>query len=173
MCVCKRECESVCFCMHVHPTPYQKTKNKLITCTPVKVLCPIVSAGQVRLTGLPPTVTCSLAHGNILVALVANLSYILIMQQKPTVWISRRKVINETILPLLPQIKSNGGWQVVPPPTSLSWLISKKLKERIKDRNVAQMVEHWTGTPQRWVRFPGAAGDFSPRVNFQCRLLLS
>ena len=36
--------------------------------------------------------------------------------------------------------------------------------------DVAQLVEHRTGTPLRQVRFPGAASDFSPRVNFQCRL---
>ena len=35
---------------------------------------------------------------------------------------------------------------------------------------VAQLVEHRTGTPPTQVRFPGAARDFSPRVNFQCRL---
>ena len=37
-------------------------------------------------------------------------------------------------------------------------------------RDVAQLVEHRTGTPPTQVRFPGAARDFSPRVNFQCRL---
>ena len=31
-------------------------------------------------------------------------------------------------------------------------------------------LEHWTGMPQTQVRFPCAARDFSPRVNFQCRL---
>ena len=36
--------------------------------------------------------------------------------------------------------------------------------------DVAQLVQHRTGTPQTQVRFPGAARDFSPRVNFQCRL---
>ena len=36
--------------------------------------------------------------------------------------------------------------------------------------DVAQLVDHWTGTPPRQVRFPGAARDFSPRVSFQCRL---
>ena len=35
---------------------------------------------------------------------------------------------------------------------------------------VAQLVEHRTGTLPTQVRFPGAAKDFSPRVNFQCRL---
>ena len=35
---------------------------------------------------------------------------------------------------------------------------------------VAQLVERQTGTPLRQVRFLGAARDFSPRVNFQCRL---
>ena len=31
-------------------------------------------------------------------------------------------------------------------------------------------LEHRTSTPQTKLRFPGAARDFSPRVNFQCRL---
>ena len=31
-------------------------------------------------------------------------------------------------------------------------------------------LEHGTGTPPTQIRFPGAARDFSPRVNFQCRL---
>ena len=33
-----------------------------------------------------------------------------------------------------------------------------------------QLVEHRTGKPQTLIRFPGATSDFSPRVNFQCRL---
>ena len=37
-------------------------------------------------------------------------------------------------------------------------------------RNVAQLVEHWTSTLLRQVRFLGVARDFSPRVTFQCRL---
>ena len=36
--------------------------------------------------------------------------------------------------------------------------------------DVAQLVQRRTGTPLAQVRLPGAAGDFSPRVNFQCRL---
>ena len=36
--------------------------------------------------------------------------------------------------------------------------------------DVAQLVEHRTGTLLTQVRFPGAARDFSPRINFQCRL---
>ena len=36
--------------------------------------------------------------------------------------------------------------------------------------DVAQLVDRRTSTPLRQVRFPGAARDFSPRVNFQCRL---
>ena len=35
---------------------------------------------------------------------------------------------------------------------------------------VAQLVEPRTGTLPTQVRFPSAARDFSPRVNFQCRL---
>ena len=38
------------------------------------------------------------------------------------------------------------------------------------DGDVAQLVERRTGTPLTQVRFPGAARDFSPRVNFQSRL---
>ena len=36
--------------------------------------------------------------------------------------------------------------------------------------DVAQLVEHRTGTPPTQVRFPGTARDFSPRVKYQCRL---
>ena len=36
--------------------------------------------------------------------------------------------------------------------------------------DVAQLVDRRTGTPLMQVGFPGAARDFSPRVNFQCRL---
>ena len=39
-----------------------------------------------------------------------------------------------------------------------------------RDGDVAQLVEHRTGTPPTQVRFPGAAREFSPKVNFQCRL---
>ena len=39
-----------------------------------------------------------------------------------------------------------------------------------RDGDVAQLVEHRTGTLPTQVRFPCAARDFSPRVNFQCRL---
>ena len=35
--------------------------------------------------------------------------------------------------------------------------------------DVAQLVEHRTGTSPTLVRFPGAARDFSPIINFQCR----
>ena len=38
------------------------------------------------------------------------------------------------------------------------------------DCNVAHWLEHRTVTPLTQVRFPGAARDFLPRVNFQCRL---
>ena len=38
------------------------------------------------------------------------------------------------------------------------------------DGDVGQLVEHRTDTPPTKVRFPGAARDFSPRVNFKCRL---
>ena len=36
--------------------------------------------------------------------------------------------------------------------------------------DVAQFVERRTGTSPTQVRFPGAARDLSPRVNFQYRL---
>ena len=39
--------------------------------------------------------------------------------------------------------------------------------------DVAQLAEHRTGTLPMQVRFPSAAGDFSPRVNFLCRLSYS
>ena len=51
----------------------------------------------------------------------------------------------------------------IPPP-------KKKKKAENKGRDVAQLVEDRTGTSPSQVRFPGAARDFSPRVNFQCRL---
>ena len=36
--------------------------------------------------------------------------------------------------------------------------------------DVAQLVEHRTGTPLTQVRFPGTARDFLLRASFQCRL---
>ena len=47
-----------------------------------------------------------------------------------------------------------------------------QMKIRAPDllRDVVQVVKHRTGMPLRQVRFLGAARDFSPRVNFQCRL---
>ena len=36
--------------------------------------------------------------------------------------------------------------------------------------DVAHLVEHRTGTLPTQVRLHSAAGDFSPKVNFQCRL---
>ena len=40
----------------------------------------------------------------------------------------------------------------------------------ISCRGVAQMIKHRTRTLPKQVRSSGAARDFSPRVNFQCRL---
>ena len=40
----------------------------------------------------------------------------------------------------------------------------------VRGRDVAQLVEPRTRTPPSQVRFPGAARNISPRVNFQCRL---
>ena len=37
--------------------------------------------------------------------------------------------------------------------------------------DVAHLVEHWTGTPLRQVRFPGAARDFSLRVSLSVQTL--
>ena len=39
-----------------------------------------------------------------------------------------------------------------------------------KGGDVAQLVEHRTGTLPTQVRFPSVAREFSTRVNFQCRL---
>ena len=41
------------------------------------------------------------------------------------------------------------------------------------NEDVAQLVEHRTGTLPTQVRFLGTARDFPPSVNFQCRLSLS
>ena len=48
----------------------------------------------------------------------------------------------------------------------------RSLVDEVNSRNgaTAQLVEHRTGTPLTQVRFPGAARDFFPRVNFHCRL---
>ena len=48
---------------------------------------------------------------------------------------------------------------------------NERPKEQILPGDVAQLVEQWTGTSLTQVRFPGAARDFSPTVNIQCRLL--
>ena len=40
----------------------------------------------------------------------------------------------------------------------------------LRDVNVAELVERRTDTPPTQVRFPDTARDFSPTVNFQCRL---
>ena len=56
------------------------------------------------------------------------------------------------------------------PPKAESYCVhySKCLKHFTKrEGDVAQLVERRTGTPLTLVRFPGAARDFSPRVNFQ------
>ena len=42
--------------------------------------------------------------------------------------------------------------------------------KRLWGGDVVQLIERWTDTLLTHVRFPGAARDFSPRVNFQCRL---
>ena len=44
------------------------------------------------------------------------------------------------------------------------------LCDNLLGAEVAQLVGHRTGTLPMQARFPGAARDFSPRVNFQCRL---
>ena len=52
---------------------------------------------------------------------------------------------------------------VFPPSSQLGWGGGG-------EGGVAQLVEPRTGTLPTQVRFPSAARDFSPRVNFQCRL---
>ena len=59
----------------------------------------------------------------------------------------------------------------------IRWVKIQKRKKRKKKRKIgveiAQLVECLTEKPGAiltWVRVPGAARDFSPRVNFQCRL---
>ena len=39
-----------------------------------------------------------------------------------------------------------------------------------RGEDVSQLVKHWTSMLLTQVRFPGVAGDISPRVNFQHRL---
>ena len=53
----------------------------------------------------------------------------------------------------------------VPPHSSPIWTSSP-----FRGGDVAQLVQHPTGMSPTQVRFPGAARDFSPRVNFQCSL---
>ena len=48
----------------------------------------------------------------------------------------------------------------------------REVFNRTGGRHVAQLVEY-TSMLLRQVRFPSAARDFSPRVNFQCRLSYS
>ena len=50
------------------------------------------------------------------------------------------------------------------------WKVVIRLHFVLVTGDVAQFVERQTGTLLRLVGFPGAARDFSPRVNFQCRL---
>ena len=52
------------------------------------------------------------------------------------------------------------------------YVSSKSVSHRcaLTGGDVAQLVQHRTGTSPTQVRFPGAASRFSPRVNFQCRL---
>ena len=52
--------------------------------------------------------------------------------------------------------------------SNVKW--SKIWNHFVLDGDVAQLVQHGTGTPLRLVWFPGAARDFSPRVKLQCRL---
>ena len=40
----------------------------------------------------------------------------------------------------------------------------------VRWKTIGQLAQHRTDTPLTQVRFPGAERDFSPRVNFQCRL---
>ena len=49
-------------------------------------------------------------------------------------------------------------------------LVNNVRNKQLRGGDVAHLVDHRTGTPLTQVRFPGAARNFSPRVNFQCRL---
>ena len=49
-------------------------------------------------------------------------------------------------------------------------LLNKGSDPLLLGGDVAQLAEHRIGTLPTQVRLPGAARDFSPRVNFQCRL---
>ena len=40
-------------------------------------------------------------------------------------------------------------------------VMDRKLVNSVEMGDVAQLVEHWTGTPLTQVRFPGAVKDFS------------
>ena len=53
---------------------------------------------------------------------------------------------------------------------SMLFTLKQILDKSNRDGDVAQLVEHRTGTLPTQVRFPWAARDFSRRVNFQCRL---
>ena len=53
---------------------------------------------------------------------------------------------------------------------SVSFFLSIFCFTTLRDGHVAQLVEHQTGMLPKQVRFPGVARDFSPMVNFHCRL---
>ena len=53
-------------------------------------------------------------------------------------------------------------------PNKINYCNTKGLQLHVGD--VAQLVEHRTGTLPTQVQYPSAARDISPRVNFQCRL---
>ena len=53
---------------------------------------------------------------------------------------------------------------------TLAWTTGSLTCARMLMHAIAQLVERRTGTPLTQVQFPRRARDFSPRVNFQCRL---
>ena len=50
------------------------------------------------------------------------------------------------------------------------WSVLEKFAVTVKGWGCRSVVEHRTATPLTQIWFPGAAWDFSPRVNFQRRL---
>ena len=59
---------------------------------------------------------------------------------------------------------------VLPVLVLLYWSLQLYISLLSKGGDVAQLLKHRTVTPLTKVRFPGAARDFFPGVNFQCRL---
>ena len=74
-------------------------------------------------------------------------------------------------LPGFLHLRVNGGEDIICLPLREQRAICLKcIDKKGWDGDVAQLAEHRTGTPPTQVRFHGAARDFYPRVNSQCRL---